>query len=145
MAENLHKNLPDAAIHNPKGFATANDDTYLTKDSTGGLSWAPKPSGGRAFVEANIGDWNMDITDSVNYAHGLSATEWKTIRNLSCIIRNDADSIYTIQNYKAELDIYVNSTNIVVRRVKNGFFDANTDYDSTSYNRGFIIFEYTQD
>ena len=43
---NLHKNLVDAQIHVPKGFATAANDTKLTKNSTGVLEWAADSGGG---------------------------------------------------------------------------------------------------
>jgi len=37
---NLHKDLTDAQIHVPKGFAGAANNTKLTKDSSGALIWA---------------------------------------------------------------------------------------------------------
>ena len=40
MATNLHKDLDDAQIHVPKGFTAAANNTKLTKDSSGVLTWA---------------------------------------------------------------------------------------------------------
>ena len=39
MASNLHKDLADAQLHVPKGFAGASNSTILTKDSVGSLVW----------------------------------------------------------------------------------------------------------
>ena len=47
---NLHKNLTDAQIHVPKGFATAANDTTLQKDSSGNLVWAAASGGGGGLV-----------------------------------------------------------------------------------------------
>lgn len=43
---NLHKNLTDAQLHVPKGFASAANDTTLQKDSSGNLVWAAASGGG---------------------------------------------------------------------------------------------------
>tara|TARA_R100001244_G_scaffold43228_2_gene38833 strand:+ start:2461 stop:3096 length:636 start_codon:yes stop_codon:yes gene_type:complete len=42
---NLHKDLEDAQIHVPKGFAAASNTTKLTKDGTGALVWATDSGG----------------------------------------------------------------------------------------------------
>lgn len=96
-----------------------------------------------------IGDWNMDTTLGVNIAHSLSATEWKTVRQIDVIIRNDADGQYFKIEYpnSGNLDgavAGINSTNISLERTTSGFFDS-TSFDSTSYNRGFITFWYVED
>ena len=102
------------------------------------------------FKEINIGDWDMDATASVNVAHGLSATEWKTIRQVDIIIRNDADTGYypLRKGYDGVTgNGFVNvigSTNITLNRVASGDFD-NTNFDSTSYNRGWVTFWYKPD
>lgn len=42
-----------------------------------------------------IGDWNMNVSAAGSgfktLPHGLSSTEWKTIRNISVLIRNNLD------------------------------------------------------
>ena len=43
---NLHKDLTDAQIHVPKGFAAAANTTKLTKDASGALVWATDSGGG---------------------------------------------------------------------------------------------------
>ena len=40
MASNLHKDLSDAQLHVPKGFAGASNSTKCTKDASGNLVWA---------------------------------------------------------------------------------------------------------
>lgn len=95
----------------------------------------------------NIGDWNMDTTGNVTVAHGLSAADWKKIKNVSATIRNDADSAYypidAVNNIAAPnggIDGY-DSTNITLRRTVTGDFD-NAAFDSTGYNRGFVTIVY---
>ena len=43
---NLHKNLPNDQIHDPKDFATAANSTKLTKNATGDLEWVADAGGG---------------------------------------------------------------------------------------------------
>ena len=100
--------------------------------------------GGLNQTVIDIGDWNMDTTTSVSVAHGLTHTK---IRGIEVIIRNDDDtrigplrddhgtSVY------AAPPIYANSTNIVMTIFTGGIYD-NTTYDSTSYNRGWIIIKH---
>lgn len=37
-----HVDCPEADIHNPKGFSTASNDTILTKNTSGTLTWEAK-------------------------------------------------------------------------------------------------------
>lgn len=101
----------------------------------------------------NISDWDMDTTTNVVVAHGLSATEWKTIRNINAIIRNDADTEYSPLDSKTDtalgagmnggIDIF-DSSDVYLVRMTGGQFDG-VNYNSTSYNRGWITFEYIKD
>ncbi len=98
------------------------------------------------FKTIDIGDWNMDSTTDISVAHGLTLS---TIRFVSITIRNDADSAYYPisgrSDTTAALDAQIrslNSTNVTLRRSTGGPFDG-TDYDSTSYNRGWITIWYT--
>ena len=149
-AENLHNNLPESALHNPKGFSTASNDTYLTKDSTGGLEWAAKPNGSRVSAELNIGDWDMDTTQTVDVSHGLGDEE--LIRMVDVMIRDDGSS-YTYPldgkgiisgEYDTNVQGGVGSITpnyIRLVRITNGFFD-DTSFNSTSYNRGWVTIWY---
>ena len=42
MAANEHKNLSNSNLHDPKDFSVASNDTILSKDDTGLLSWVDK-------------------------------------------------------------------------------------------------------
>jgi len=97
----------------------------------------------------NIGDWNMDTGATINVAHGLSATEWKTIYDINVIIRNDTDALYySLLNPSSALVVgglrFWDSTNITLERTTAGLFDS-TNFDSISYNRGFLTFWYIPD
>ena len=85
-------------------------------------------------IVVEIGDWNMDSTASVNVAHGIA--DFKKIRSVTGIIRNDGDTT----SYPIAEDCSVSSigsTNVVLARTESGDFDS-SDFDSTSYNRGWI-------
>lgn len=96
----------------------------------------------------NIGDWNMDSNPTVAVAHGIS--DYKKIRGISVIIRDDADSVYSPLNScpigtNVDLNgsvVSVGSTNITLFRSNSGDFNS-TNYNSTPYNRGFITIQYT--
>ena len=89
----------------------------------------------------NIGDWNIDADSETTVAHGLTLSK---IRSISVIIRNDANNEH--RDLGAQTGgtssfqwIYANATNIVLRA--DSF--ANTNYDSTGYNRGWVTIHYT--
>lgn len=88
-----------------------------------------------------IGDWDMNGTASVTIAHGLGA-EWKKIRSIKGVIRNDSDDLYiNFESNSSYADggiVSFDATNINCNRTKNG-----TDYNATSYNRGWLTVIYT--
>lgn len=99
----------------------------------------------RKIVE--IGDWNMDTTAAVDIASGVTFTK---IRSVNGIIRNDADTLYfpIAPSYSVSGSInpvtfeYASTpTTIRLARVAGGAFDS-TNYNSTSYNRGWLVVEY---
>jgi len=91
-----------------------------------------------------IGDWNMDSTQSVTIAHGLT---YGNIRSVAAFIRNDANASVLPIDAANPLDwlcdgrLAWSSSSVVLSRRPSGFFDDN-DYSATSYNRGFIVIEY---
>ena len=90
-----------------------------------------------------IDDWDMDANSSVNVAHGLTLAK---IRSVSALIRRDDDALYfDFHVYDPaganSRQITVGSTNITLNRSDSGTFDT-TDYNSTSYNRGWITIIY---
>lgn len=98
----------------------------------------------------NIGDWNMYSTGGTgtkSVAHGLSSTDWKKIKSISVLIRNDADNAYTPLNSVNSIGLPnggitdYGATNINLLRALTLDFDS-ASYDSTSYNRGWVTIEY---
>lgn len=90
-----------------------------------------------------IGDWNMDTTASIIIAHGLT---FANIRTCEVMIRNDDNSVfypihYTLSGASVSGRTAVNTINVVISRAEAGFFD-NTNFNSTSYNRGWITIWY---
>jgi hypothetical protein len=86
----------------------------------------------------NIGDWNMDSAASVSVAHGLTFAK---IRNISALIlKDDSTAILDLVGAGAG-SCTATSTNISLIRVTSGTFDS-TDYDATSFNRGYITITY---
>ena len=125
--------------------ATSNDTVYvpdLNIQLDKGISFGTGSS--MTMVTIDMGDWDMDTTDSLNVAHSLSATEWKTIRDISLIIRNDSDNAYYFEDGRNLAVSYFESTNFVLSRLIAGTYDG-ADFDSTSYNRGWVTYWYTPD
>ncbi len=96
----------------------------------------------------NIGDWNMDTTQDLTVPHGIA--DFKKIRSIKVMIRNDADDSYkpldcvisSSNNKPMGGVISFDSTNVYLTRGTDPSGFNNTDYNSTSYNRGYIIIEY---
>lgn len=94
----------------------------------------------------NVGDWNMDSTSDITYAHGISSALGK-ILSVTCTIRDDADSVerdLTSATTAGVVNgqITWDDTNVYLVRVAGGTFDATT-YNSTSFNRGRLRIVYT--
>jgi hypothetical protein len=96
----------------------------------------------------DIGDWDMDATGSINVAHGLGAS-FSNIRSVSVMIRNDSGS--QIYPFNAGVNLtdttpqgtiaQISNPNINLARLGTGIFNS-TDFDATSYNRGWITITY---
>ncbi len=88
----------------------------------------------------DISDWNMDTTNSVDVAHGLTLSK---IIAIYVMVRNDDDSERIPLNFlspgsgNAAGGWYTDATNVVCSRVATGNFDSDA-YNSTTYNRGWI-------
>ncbi len=96
-----------------------------------------------------IGDWNMVDDSSVSIAHGLTLSK---IREVSAVIRNDADSKYLrlpmfstagdAQAWIGEAD----ATEVDIFRLTGGVFDSTLYNDIVQnlvpYNRGWITIQY---
>lgn len=101
----------------------------------------------------DIGDWNMDSISTAHISHGIS--DYTKIRNICVLIRNDANdkylnilsSIGSVEgSYKP--NGYINGVGVLstsqvsLARELGGYFDS-TDFDSTSYNRGWVTIQYS--
>lgn len=89
----------------------------------------------------DIGDWNMDSTNSAVVAHGLTLAN---IRGVQVIIRNDDNDNYgDIRGHSTTIDGYfrIGAVNINIYRVASGVFDLAL-FDATSYNRGWVTIWY---
>tara|TARA_R110002074_G_scaffold258028_1_gene430491 strand:+ start:66 stop:560 length:495 start_codon:yes stop_codon:yes gene_type:complete len=113
---------------------------YVTKFDDYGLR--------RTTVE--MGDWNMDSTGFIKVNHGLNYSDtWKGTRQVEFTVRNDADTTYYVDgafSSQAMLadDIAVSgvtSKKVVMIRREGASFDS-SDFDSTSYNRGWVTVWY---
>jgi len=109
-----------------------------------------------AFKTIDIGTWDIAAGGTINVAHNLSATEWKTIINLNGFFRNDADTTYGNlgQNLGTTVNLpatgvsppYIaswNSTNIVLNA--GTLLTGDADYDGTTFSRGLLRFQYKPD
>ena len=96
-----------------------------------------------------IGDWDMDTDVSVIIVHGLATGIFRNVRRVEAMIRNDADSVFSpLDSYDPiETDPVgggvsgISSLAVILSRSDTGKYD-DTDYDSTSFNRGWITIEY---
>lgn len=95
-----------------------------------------------------IGDWNMVSTSSVSIAHGIS--DYRNIRSVNVIIRADSGGsnvVVPLNNFNFSTGnmsggVYlVDSTDVNLRRKSGETFD-DADFNSTSYNRGWITIQY---
>jgi hypothetical protein len=103
------------------------------------------PASGTANLKIkvlNIGDWNMDTTYTIAVAHGIAS--YKTIKSVSVVVRDDTDTVYSVSPFLApdvalfhELD----GTAINIYREDPSFFNS-VNFDSTSFNRGWITIIY---
>ena len=114
--------------------------TNLTTDGT--ITGNSIVDNGHTVKYIDIGDWDMDASDSVAVAHGLTLGN---IREVSFMIRNDDGTAqYQSNGYISSNQLgisSVDSTNINLSRTNGGDFDSAT-FDSTSYNRGWIKIVY---
>lgn len=95
----------------------------------------------------DIGDWDMDSTTNLNVAHTIA--DFTKIRSIEAFVRNDADTAYYplakidaggTGNIQGGVSVW-DSTNVTLSRLASGNFDS-ADFNSTGYNRGFIVIEY---
>jgi hypothetical protein len=143
------------ALTDTPGDYTGNEGKFIVVNSGAtGINFIDGPSASVSewsFEEMEIGDWDMDITQTLSVTHSLSTTEWKTVRNISVMIRNNDDNSYTpldTQSFlfaeQAGAVMYINQTEIMLYRRTNNYYDTG-DYNDTGFNRGWITFWYKKD
>jgi hypothetical protein len=128
--------------------ATVNDTAFATSWD-GDTTVAPSKNtvydamGGLKVTSFDIGDWNMDTdaTVQVSLPGSLTADD---LRAIDVFIRNDANtSYYKLDKYdtvavgSASGWVEDTASQIKLRRRTGGDFD-NANFDSTTYNRGWI-------
>jgi len=100
-------------------------------------------NGGLLTKVINIGDWNMDTDASVAVAHGLTFSK---IRQATAMIIDDTSAVLSPIDFVDAASPgggvnIINSSAINLFRYTSGPYD-NTGYDSTSFNRGYIIIKH---
>lgn len=130
------------------GSVTADPDAVAVRDSNGDLAGDILGSAAKVGVlnvkVIDIGTWNMNTTDTVSVAHGLTHSK---IRSVFATI-SDFDSTYFYDlNYDhpnietSGKGILWDSTNVILKRATGGYFDA-PDYGTAPANRGWITIWY---
>lgn len=100
--------------------------------------------GGKTKI-IEIGDWDMDADSTKIVPHGIA--DYTKIRSVRGVFKNDADTVLiTIPYVSNTLNdmVGVNSitaSDINLIRTNAGQFDS-TNYNSTGFNRGFLIIQY---
>lgn len=148
----LYKGLNDSKLNKDSAaFNLITTGTTGAATYSGGVLTIPIYSVSTTLADTiiSIGDWNMGSTMSINITHGLS--DFKKIRSVSVIIRDDSDTFYyvltsPIVDSFGDAGVHgainqISSSVIVIRRSTTGFFD-NANFNSTSYNRGYVRISY---
>ncbi len=109
---------------------------------------------GTETIFISIGDWDMTAgtgSATVNVPHGLS--DYKKIRSPSAFIFSDDDAVVSPGGHPLDGPLsaantaqqggiqVVDNTNIVLVRLTGGVYDS-TDYNATSFNRGYVKVPY---
>ena len=90
-----------------------------------------------------MGDWNMDSTETISVTHSLGNNQWQGTRSVELVIRNDDDTTY-YDGDRAGENVFVSgvaATTVLLARKTGGSFDG-TDFDATGYNRGWVTIWY---
>lgn len=134
-------------LNNEEGY---NGYSFYDNNEEIKLLWRTTKDIYKNWGEFEIGDWDMLATETINVAHHLDNTK---IRTVNGIIRNDADTIYYPITPQGDVvgsapanDINVSiqscsSTNIKLSRRDAAAHFKSVNFDSTSYNRGWLYIE----
>jgi hypothetical protein len=140
------KTFSSAIVSDVTGDVTGNADTATLADGASSIKETGSGAGTVRKKIIEIGDWDMNSFTDIGVEHGMADTS--KIRSISALIRNNAGTVMkplnSVKTATGELNGGVVGRNgifIDLTRVVGGVFDS-TDYDSTSYNRGWIVIEY---
>jgi len=116
----------------------SNNNALMSPYSVGLLT------GGLKCTVLDIGDWNMDTDGTKSVTHGLTLAN---IRSVTVTIRDDAGTTYSpIPDFFASVVNAginrVDATDVYLTRLTSGQYD-DANYNSTSYNRGWITIWHT--
>ena len=93
-----------------------------------------------------IGDWDMNNDATKAVAHGI-VNFLKIVMVSAVIIKDDNSLLYPLTNHidgvvNADAEVLnIDAINVNLTRKTSGGFN-NTDFDATSFNRGFITIFY---
>lgn len=112
---------------------------------TGEITSHTHPTSLLNYAIVNIGDWDMVTNGTRTIAHGQDRTK---IRRATAYILADSgspvdaplDSFNDVGDYTNGGITSITSTNITLGRHSTGLFN-NSNYNATSFNRGYIVFE----
>jgi len=94
----------------------------------------------------SIGDWNMDSSSGVYLLYGGGGNiDWDDITSVSVLIKSDTNAMnrqaINLERGGSWTASPVADNWIVLTRTEGGVFD-NTNFDATSYNRGWVTITY---
>ena len=144
----------------PSAAVTVSDTAFATSWN-GETAEAPSKNtvydmaGGLITKVIEIGDWNMDSTETVYVTHGIDWTKLRAICDV--MIRDDSGNMYKL-DANVEMStttkdggvvLYetttpqngLSSTAILLYRVTGGIFDS-VSFNATAYNRGWVTIQY---
>lgn len=146
----LRKNcLPDSGITVGLSRAASFNETMSGSSDILFISPAMLKSMRLIKKTVAIGSWNMNTTENREVPHGLSATEYKTISNISVMILDNSGtnsyplfSFEFIDELRGNID-YVSPTNINILRNALSRFGTDGTFNNTTLS--FVTFEYAPD
>lgn len=144
-------------------FGTGNDITQRVVDLTYGAEWYRLYTGSwgawtltrHAERKIDLGDWNIDASQSLVVDLGALGLDVSNIVDIRAIVRSDDDAFIPLALYHTPfgtdsgLTLWCSaiygvapacSVNIVTPSASS--FDS-TDFDDTGFNRGWLIVKYT--
>jgi hypothetical protein len=95
-----------------------------------------------------IGNWNMKFNgggtgaQQISVAHTLSATDWKRVRNINVVIRNDTDSTYYDFSSNSDNYVAISASQFDLSQIlSSSVFDTVSFDTATGFNRGWIKYD----